>query len=67
MTKSQNTKDEQQKDLCITSEQQTEIKFPTLTKGEMSYSKKFLDSFKPENMKLRKIKFPKSLTKGENK
>ena len=65
MTKSQNTKNEQQNDLCITSEQLTEIKFPTLSEDEKTYSKKFLDSFKPENMKLRKIKFPKSLTKGE--
>lgn len=65
MTESQNTKDEQQNDLYITSEQQTEIKFPTLREDEKTYSKKFLDSFKPENMKLRKIKFPKSLTKGE--
>ena len=39
MTKSQNSLDEQQNDLYITSEQQTEIKFPTLSEDEKSWFK----------------------------
>ncbi len=31
----------------------------------MSYNDKFIDNFELENMKLREIKFPESLTKGK--